>query len=71
MGAIEDKTIDDMNDPALEDELRTARVMEMMNNIEVSDEEIEATNVLARTQEEEDDIDEDALFNQFLMEKKI
>lgn len=71
MGAIEDKTIDDMNDPALEDELRTARVMEMMNNIEVSDEEIEATNVPARTQEEEDDIDEDALFNQFLMEKKI
>lgn len=68
---IDGKTIEDMNDPALEDEMRTARVMDMMNNIDVSDDEIDAPSAPApRTQEDDDDIDEDALFNQFLMENK-
>ena len=43
---IDGKTIEDMNDPALEDEMRTARVMDMMNNIDVSDDEIDAPSDL-------------------------
>ena len=65
-GENEDPTANQI-DPAIEDELMTAKAMHMMNNLDTDEEDYQPTvtkkNVVNDDDEEED---EDALFNKLL-----
>jgi len=69
--------IEDENDPELEDQAVTERVMNMMNNINTSGEEEDHEEIIrpkttttetTKPVQEQDDVDEDELFNRLLNE---
>ena len=75
LGEIENQELDanGSTDPLLEDEMRSAKIMNMMNSIPDEDEDEDNENFQSknRNQIQDDEEDEDELFNRLLSSNMI